>query len=96
MFTVYDSKAEAYLPPIFFKTAGEALRVFADTCNDKNHQFNKHPGDFTLFAIGDFDDGNATLALLPTPTPLAKAVEYVQSLTEGAQINALTQEEMKG
>lgn len=52
IFTIYDSKAHAYLPPFFLPEAGMAVRVFSDCVNDKSHQFSKHPGDYTLFQIG--------------------------------------------
>ena len=34
MYSVYDSKVEAYLPPLFYKSKGEFLRAFGEACND--------------------------------------------------------------
>ncbi len=76
IFTVYDDKAEAYLPPFFLNTVGEALRAFSELANDPNHAFCKYPSDFTLFQIGTFDNGNCSFELLPTPTAIGKAIEY--------------------
>ncbi|AXL14692.1 nonstructural protein [Microviridae sp.] len=59
MFTVYDSKANAYLQPFFLKSAGEAVRAFTDSCNDPKTAFCRHPEDFTLFEIGTYDDSTA-------------------------------------
>ena len=55
-FTVYDSKAEAFLQPFFMQSKGAAIRGFTELVNDKNHSFGKYPGDYTLFELGSFDE----------------------------------------
>lgn len=61
IFAVYDSKAEAYTTPFFDHAEGRAIRTFADCCNDPGHQFGKHPADYTLFQIGEYDDSLGTI-----------------------------------
>jgi len=56
VFTVFDSKAAAYLQPFFTATTGLAIRSFQDAALNPEHQFNKHLGDYTLFEIGTYDD----------------------------------------
>ncbi len=60
VYTVYDSKSEAYMQPFYTQTHGQAMRSFADTANDKQSTISRHAGDFTLFQIGEFDDENAS------------------------------------
>ncbi len=55
-YSVYDSKAEIYLPPFCFPTHGASLRAFKETCNDGQSSIAKHPADYTLFYIGEWDD----------------------------------------
>jgi len=81
IFTVFDSKADAYLVPFFQQSAGVALRIFEDLANDPEHQFFRHPEDFTLFSLGTYDDQNASFDLDKTPSPLAKAIEVKRELT---------------
>jgi len=76
VFTVYDSKAEAYLPPFYQPTVGQALRLFGDMCTDETHQFYRHPEDFTLFALGEYNDEKASFNLTATPVSLGLAVEF--------------------
>lgn len=76
LFTVYDEKAECYLPPFTFKTRGEAVRAFTESCTDINHQFFKHAADYTLFALGEYDDATAVYTPVGTPESLGKAIEY--------------------
>jgi len=61
IYAVFDSKGEAYTPPFFDHAEGRALRTFADCCNDQTHQFGKHPEDYTLFHLGQYDDNTATI-----------------------------------
>lgn len=56
IFAVYDLKASAYLPPFTLPTAQMAARTFGDCVNDPQHAFGRHPHDYTLFHLGEFDD----------------------------------------
>jgi len=60
LFTVYDEKAEMFMSPFFVPTLGLAIRAFADCVNSDDHHFGKHPQDYTLFGLGEFDDSDAT------------------------------------
>ena len=61
IYAVYDSKGESYTPPFFDHAEGRAIRTFADCCNDTSHQFGKHPEDYTLFDLGQYDDNTGTI-----------------------------------
>jgi len=62
IFSVYDSKAEAYMQPFFFQGKGQAVRSFSDLVNDNSTLCGKHPQDFTLFHIGEFDDATGNVS----------------------------------
>ena len=66
MFTIYDEKAKAYLPPFFLPSEGMATRTFGDCLNSNDHQFSKHPSDYTLFRLGTFDDNGAIMEYCKT------------------------------
>lgn len=80
IFTVYDSKVQAYMLPFYQQTKGAAIRAFKDTCNDSTHPFYKHPEDYTLFELGEFDDGKAKFELYKTPISLGVAHEYKETM----------------
>ena len=63
MFSIYDEKAQAYLPPFILPETGMAIRTFGDCINSEEHQFGKHPADYTLYQIAEFDDDSG----IPTP-----------------------------
>lgn len=76
IFTVYDSKAKAYLPPFFLPMVGQATRVFQNAANDPTHSFGANPGDYTLFHIGVFDDDNGTITNMKAAQNLGIAQEF--------------------
>lgn len=75
IFTIYDSKATAYLQPFFMATTGQAIRAFTDATNDSKTQFYAHPEDFTLFEVGLYDDTTARSTNLGTIKSLGTALE---------------------
>lgn len=58
MFSVFDRQAMAFLPPFHARAHGQAVRMFMDAVNTKDHDFNKHPEDYELHYVGHFDDQN--------------------------------------
>ncbi len=63
LFTIHDSKADAFLQPFFFEKSAQALRAITDLANDPEHMFCKHASDYTLFHIAQFD--NQTAEIIP-------------------------------
>lgn len=76
MYSVYDSKAVAFLPPFFMHTDNVAKRTFSDCANDVNHMFSKHPEDYTLFCLGTFDDSNAVITVAKQADNLGLAANH--------------------
>ncbi|AXL14697.1 nonstructural protein [Microviridae sp.] len=62
LYTIHDIKAKAYAAPFTAKSNGEAIRMLMDTVNDNKTIIARHPGDFTLFKIGDFDPTSGQVA----------------------------------
>lgn len=78
VFSVYDSKAQAFLVPIFCVTRGVALRLFQAAVLDVEHDFHKFCGDYTLFELGEFDEMSGKFANHATPESVALAVTIMQ------------------
>lgn len=79
LFSIYDSKVEAYLQPFFMQNSAQAQRSFSDLVNDKTHAFGKHPEDYTLFEIGSWEDSNCKFNLFETPRSLVVGHELVSN-----------------
>ena len=79
VYSVYDSKVEAYLQPFFFPAKGAAIRAFSEIANDKSSSIGKNPEDFTLFELGSWDDSTAKIEMHSTPVSMGVALEFVKT-----------------
>ena len=87
VFCVYDSKVEAYLQPFFMRTHGEAERAFADLANKTDHTFNNHPGDYTLFRIGEFEEETGRFTSEAAFVNLGTALEHIRQQPGPGQLD---------
>ncbi|AXH74608.1 MAG: nonstructural protein [Microviridae sp.] len=76
-YSIFDNKALCYGAPFYAPTDGSAIRSFHDLANDANSMVGRHPGDFSLYFVGVFDDNKG--ALVPT-APLRHVVDAVAVL----------------
>lgn len=74
IFTVFDDKAGAFLPPFTAKSAGLAIRMFEQLSSQPDHQFCMHAGDFTLFQVGTFDELTGEVKATP-PSNMGTALQ---------------------
>lgn len=76
IYSIYDSKAEAYNQPIFVQTKGQALRAFTDEANNPDSNICRHAADFTLFEIGEYDQLTGNIQTYDIKTNLGCAIEF--------------------
>lgn len=76
IFTIWDAKSESYGQPFSRLTKGIAIRDFGDDVNRSDNHISKHPEDYSLFEIGEYDDSTATYTNLENKVPLGSAMEY--------------------
>lgn len=76
VYSVYDSKAKAFLPPFVMVNDHVAVRVFADCANESGHQFCKFGSDFSLFKIAEFDDAIGEMLPLKVHENLGLAAAF--------------------
>ena len=62
-----------------------ATRTFTDCVNSAKHQFGEHPGDYTLFELGFFDDATAVFDPHSGPVKVANGIELVRSRDNESQ-----------
>lgn len=76
MFSIYDEKAQAFLPPFVLHREEMAKRTFSDAINDKNHAFGRHPSDYTLFILAEFNDEKGTI--IESKRSIGNGVEFIR------------------
>jgi len=77
VFSIFDDKAQIFSNPFFMPHTGMATRAFADLVNDGQSNVSKHPSDFKLYQIGEFDDVAGSLIAVAQPVFVNSAIEFV-------------------
>lgn len=72
---IFDRKAEAFLKPVFVQSNGAAVRSFGDAVNDETTEFHKHPEDYTMFSLGEWNDSTGVFDQFD-PIEIAKAITF--------------------
>ncbi len=78
VFSIFDSKAEAFIQPWYSQTLGTAIRSFEQAVNQPDHEFQKFSGDYTLFHLGDFDQVSGRFNQLDTAVNLGLALTFIK------------------
>lgn len=76
VFSIYDSKVEAFGRPFFAPTIGAAMRDFGASVENPESLHHRFPGDFSLFELGEFDEFSGKLAPRAAPVQLCIGLEF--------------------
>ena len=76
VYSIFDSAADLYLHPFYAKADGEALRVFYDVSIGADSEVAKHPEDYSLFRVAEWNDNRGEFVPLEKVC-LATALEMV-------------------
>lgn len=60
VYGIRDLKAGAFAPPFFMPREEMAVRAFSDAISDPQHPMSRHPSDYHLFYLGDYDDDSGS------------------------------------
>lgn len=82
-YSVFDHKTVVYGVPFFAPTDGSAVRSFQDLAHDLNTTVGRHPGDFALFCVGEYDDQKGVLLGV---SPVRHIVDAVALLNAQQQL----------
>jgi len=78
VFAIFDVKAKSYGQPFFVPHNGIALRMFSDLVVDDKSSISKHPEDYKLYYLGEYDDVAGNFTSVPTPDFLANASDFTK------------------
>lgn len=76
MFSIYDAKAAAYLPPWFVPNVSVAVRSFSNCANDPGHAFCINAEDYTLYHFGSFENESGKVDLFADAHVIGKALQF--------------------
>lgn len=78
VYALTDLKAGNYSTPFFCASNGLAIRMFSDLVRDPKTTLSRHPDDFQLFCLGEFDDNSGELTS-KKPEFLSKANDFINA-----------------
>jgi len=78
MYAVYDLKAGVFTQPFGSHNDGTAIRSFTDRAQRPESQESKHPEDYGLYYVGDYDDTKGHFSPAEAPKPLGLANEFLK------------------
>lgn len=76
VYSVYDSKIQAYAQPFFMRTRGEAIRGWTDVANDSSTNMYKYAEDYSLMELGEYDESTGVFQNHSAPQNLGIASQY--------------------
>lgn len=76
IYSIYDSKAEAFIQPFFSPNKATALRSFTQAAQDEKTQYFTHGADYTLFEIGSWDEQKGLVTPAEANMNLGTALEH--------------------
>lgn len=77
VYSIFDVKAQCYSNPFFMPHNGQALRAFSDLVCDEKSSINKHPEDYILYRLAEYDDVSGVFVGLKGPEFIANAVDFI-------------------
>ena len=77
IYAIKDQAIEAFSQPFFVQAQGQAVRMFMDETKNEQSQINRHPADFELWYIGEFDEQTGTVTAAPNVERVARATDFI-------------------
>lgn len=74
--SIKDRAIDAFSRPFATPTIGAAVRAFSDAINDPTQEMNKHPDDYDLHELGDFDDSTGEI-FMTGPIQVAIGKQFI-------------------
>lgn len=75
---IRDKALGAFMRPFMAPAIPAAVRSFTDEVKRTDSEMAKHPGDYSLWHFGQFDDNTGQFQLLETPNLILEAANVPQ------------------
>lgn len=88
LFSIYDSKAQSFAAPFPAANKGAAIRTVVDAIKDGDSLLARHPADFSLFWVGEFDQDEGLIgAVSPAPQNMGVLTQFLPVTPAGEDRN---------
>jgi hypothetical protein len=92
LYSIYDTKSKVYGKPFHALNENVAIRACKDAMTDPNVDFGRHPEDFILFHIGQYNDNTGEIE----PTVISSIVKFLELRDDEVLPFPLTKEAENG
>jgi len=89
IFALYDKKGLAYVDIFHFPHVGQAIRQLEDLLKTQ-HPVSKHPADYDLYKLGEFDDISGQISPEKIPQFLQTALSLSNQTELPKQIQQIS------
>lgn len=77
IFSIKDRAIDGYGDPFAQPSTQHAVRWFRDLINDASTPFAKHPDDYDLYTVGDYEETKGLLEPLKIPELIARGKDLI-------------------
>lgn len=78
IYAVLDMKMKMFMTPWFAMNAAVAARMFSDSINGEKNMVSRHPEDFALYELGEFEESTGFLLASDKPVSLGLASQFME------------------
>lgn len=75
---VRDRQLDAFMRPFAAQSRGQAIRSFTDETNRPDSELNKHPEDYELYQLAEWDDDTGRFTMPEKPISIAIASNLIE------------------
>lgn len=86
VYSLFDLKAAVYGTPFFMPNDGMAIRALIDLVSERGSMVGKHPEDFTLYRLGNFEDNGGIFNCDVHPTWVMSCSKIVSDAKEAYEL----------
>lgn len=82
MYVIYDIVTETHTHPITIQSDRDAIEQFRQLVNDPQTHYFKHPTDYLLMSIGEYDQQEGKITPFEKNKTTARAIELKEQTNE--------------
>ena len=90
LYAIFDRASGVYDGPLRGQADGVVIRQFCDLAVGDEHPVAQHPEDYTLFKVGEFNDGTGELE----PIVPMKLINGAEAVAQSRRVNGAHLEEV--
>lgn len=79
VYSIFDLKTVTYSPPFYAVTNGSAVRMVQDVVADLNTALGRHPKDYVLYRLGEWDDQTGIVSMLDIREHVVDLISLVKT-----------------